>query len=324
MQKRNVLNSARLLELKKNRKKNFLNKILFSFLGILVVFILLAFLSRLSSLNIQNIEVTGNQIVDTNAIKQEIEQEMSGKYFWLFPKTNIFLYPQNMIVKDLQNKFKRLENISLSIKNDKTLAVSVSERKALYTWCGNTPPSVSNVGIQQDESLTSVNTCYFVDENGYIFDQAPYFSGEVYFKLYGAPDVGRQDASTRPTSGGLSTDGNDSDPSGSYFSEQYFKQLIVFKNILVGFGLKSISLYVTPDQDAEVFLANQAPSTNEPEIIFKLNGDYDNIAENLEAALTTEPLQTQFKNKYSTLQYIDLRFGNKVYYKFTTSPAVTQ
>jgi hypothetical protein len=135
-----------------------------------------------------------------------------------------------------------------------------------------------------------------MDENGYIFDQAPYFSGGIYFKFYGL------------TSG--------INPSGSYFSEQYFNQLIYFKNILVEFGLKPTSLYITPDQNVEVFLDNGISSNNEPEIIFKQSGDYENIAENLKAALTTEPLQTQFKNKYATLQYIDLRFSNKVYYKF--------
>jgi hypothetical protein len=53
-----------------------------------------------------------------------------------------------------------------------------------------------------------------------------------------------------------------------------------------------------------------------PEIIFKIDSDFQKIAENLQAAITTEPLQTDFKNKYSSLLYIDLRFGNKVYYKF--------
>ena len=260
MQKRNVLNSSRLSELKRNRKKTFLNKILFSLLGVLVFLGFLVYLSRLSSLNISNIEITGNQIVDTNSIKQAIQTEMSGKYLWIFPKTDIFFYPQKAIVETLQDKFKRLENISLSIKNDKTLAVSVSERKALYTWCGTTP----DVAIPQSGS---------------------------------------------PTTGAA-------DPSGSYFSQQYFKQLISFKDILIEFGLKPVAIYVTGDQNVEVFLANQAPSTNQPQIKFKLNGDYENIAENLKAALTTEPLQTEFKNKYATLQYIDLRFGNKVYYKF--------
>jgi len=42
-----------------------------------------------------------------------------------------------------------------------------------------------------------------------------------------------------------------------------------------------------------------------------------NIKENLDTALNTEPLKSDFKKKYSSLEYIDLRFGNKVYSKFS-------
>jgi len=294
MQKRNVLNSSRLLKLKKHRQKTAINKILFFLLGIIILFVVSIYFSRLNAVNINNIEITGNQIVETNAIKDVVNQQITGKYFFFFPKTNIFFYPGNNIKNALQNKFKILQDINLSIKNNHTLEVSLSERKGLYTWCGNTPPASGVVA-----------TCYFMDENGYIFDQAPYFSGGVYFKFYGTPDVGLPLCGI-PTSG---------DPSGCYFSQQYFSQLIFFKNILVSFGLKPVSTYVTTDGNVDVFLSGTNSSTTGPEIIFKLNDNYQTVAENLEAALTTEPLQTEFKNKYSSLQYIDLRFGNKVYFK---------
>jgi nucleoside-diphosphate-sugar epimerase len=38
--------------------------------------------------------------------------------------------------------------------------------------------------------------------------------------------------------------------------------------------------------------------------------------ENLDAAIDTEPLKSKLKNKFSSLEYIDLRYGNKVYDKF--------
>jgi hypothetical protein len=310
--KRNVLNSSRLIELKKHRHKATRNKILFFLCGILIIFVLLVFLSKLKNLNISNIEVSGNQVVDTNSIKTTIEKQMAGKYLWLFPKTNLFLYPENSIKKELENEFPRLENINLSIKNNKTLEVSLSERKALYTWCGVVP----DVGILQGRSPTSgTPSCYFVDENGYIFDQAPYFSGEVYFKFYGTPDVGILQVRS-PTSGTLEHPTSATNPSGSYFSQQYFKQLISFRDILVGFGLKPVAMYVGSDGNVEVALSGGTSFSTDPQIILKLNADYQNVAENLEAALTTEPLQSEFKNKYATLEYIDLRFGNKVYYKF--------
>jgi len=272
--KRDVLNSPRLLELKKHRHRAVLNKILISLLGLSAIFVLSAYLSRLSSLNIAEVQIVGNKIVDTEAIKTVVKQQVAGKYLWLFPKTNILFYPQNDIKNELQESFKRLKDINLSIQNNKVLEISLSERAAKYTWCGAGLP----------ETDIANQKCYFMDEDGYIFDEAPYFSGEVYFKFYG---------------------------------EIYnFKQLISFKDILVSIGLKPVALYITDDGDIQIFLSGGTSPTTGPKIILREDSDFQNVAENLETALTTEPLQSKFKNKYSSLQYIDLRFGNKVYYKF--------
>ena len=80
--------------------------------------------------------------------------------------------------------------------------------------------------------------------------------------------------------------------------------------------LKIIALSIINNEDAEMILVKGRFSITEPKIIFKINADFQNIAENLQAAINTEPLQSKFKNKYGTLQYIDLRFENKVYDKF--------
>ena len=168
----------------------------------------------------------------------------------------------------------------------------MDERDAKYTWCGVVLPQTDN------------QTCYFMDENGYIFDVAPYFSGEVYFKFYGETDLPAQ------------TGVNSASPMGSYFSKQNFQQLISFKDVLVGLGLKPVALYTTSDGDIDIFLSGGATLTTGPMIILRADADLQNEAENLEAALTTEPLQSKFKNNYTSLQYIDLRFGNKVYDKF--------
>ena len=158
----------------------------------------------------------------------------------------------------------------------------LSERIALYTWCG--------VKSEEDKK------CYFMDEDGYVFDEAPYFSGDIYFKFYGLLDT--------------------VNPLGSYFSKQNFKQLILFKDVLVGMKLKIAGLNIINNEDAEMIFLKEASSETEPKIIFKINADFQHIAENLQAAINTEPLKSKFKNKYRALQYIDLRFENKVYDKF--------
>ncbi len=288
MQKRNVLNSPRLLELKKSRKKAIWSKIFISLFGLTAIFAFLAYVSRIEKLNISKIEIVGNKTIETVLLEETILKEISGKYLWLFPKTNVLSYPKNSIQSALENNFKRLKNINLTIKDNKILTVSLDERTAKYLWCGASIPTEEN----------TEEKCYFLDEEGFTFVEAPYFSGEVYFKFYGKNNL------------------NIENPQGSYFSEQSFSQLVFFKNFLSDLKLKPTQLYIKEDGDVEIYLSKGALSSENPKILLKIDADFQNVAENLDAAITTEPLKSKMKNKYSLLQYIDLRFGNKVYFKF--------
>ena len=286
----NILNSPRLSELKRKRRKVVVSKILFCLFIIGGVLASLAYLFRIERLNIQVVEAKGNKIIDTRLIAEIAEKEMAGNYLWLFPKTNIFFYPKEKIKSSLYENFKRLRNIEIEMGSGAILVVSTEERMPKYTWCGETLPTSRN--DSQD--------CYFLDETGYIFGRAPYFSGEVYFKFYGA------------------TDSKENTPIGSYFLADIFQKLILFKEALSHMGLKPVVLYKDKEEneDIKIFLSSANTLPNAPEIIFKADSDLEIIAENLQTALTTEPLQSNFKNKYSSLLYIDLRYGNKVYYKF--------
>ena len=283
MKKRDILNSPRLLELKKHRRRIVLNKILFSVFVCLVLFIILVFISRLNKLNIFEIKITGNKIVDTELINDVVKNNLQGHYLYFFPRSNFLLLPKNTIKQELVSKFKRLKDISISLGEANTLAISVSEREGKYIYCGENLPSI----IPSNEE----SPCYFVDESGYIFDLAPYFSGDVYFKFFG-PEA------------------------NSYFSPEIFEKIISFKNNIINMGIKPTSLYVKNDGDIEIYLSSNKLPPEAPKIIFKNNFDLDKLSENLRAAMFTEPLKSDFKNKYSSMQYIDLRFGNKVYFKF--------
>ena len=293
IQKRDVLNSPRLLKLDKKRRKIFLKKFSIFMLGLLVILFCLAYISRIKKLNISEIKISGNKIIDTQTIKEAVEKKISEKYLWFFPKTNIFFYPKNDIKNELSDEFKRLKDIELSVGEGGVLHVSLIERKALYTWCGE-KIDLGDELVFENEIL--INKCYFLDESGYIFDEAPYFSGEVYFKFYGKLEAGS--------------------PPGSFFSETNFMNLISLKETLENMKLKPVALYIMDNGTTKIYLSNESPLSMGPEIIFKSDADFQKVTENLQAALATEPLQSNFKNKYSSLLYIDLQFGNKVYYKF--------
>ena len=231
-------------------------------------------------------------MVETEAIKETIQKDLVGNYFWLFPKTNFLLYPKKQIKNELGNKFKRFSIVSIGLDNIRTLKISVTEREGKYLWCGDIVPILIS-------DVTSYK-CYFMDQEGYIFDEAPYFSGNVYFKFYGKNDV------------------NLENPAGTYFLENKFDKIIIFKNALEKLNLNPTAFWLNDTGDANISLSSE-PETG-PKIIFKIDSDYEKIAENLQAAITTKVLQTKLKTDFSSLLYIDLRFGNNVYYKFDNIP----
>jgi len=288
MQKRSVINSPRLTELRRKKRKILKIKITAVGFGLLVLFFGFALIARISSINIKTVTVSGNLIVESRDIKNIIEKNLTGNYLWIFPKTNFLIYPKNKIKNELAEKFRRLKEINFNILDSKSLEVSVSEYEGKYLWCGENASIAENKTEQE---------CYFLDNDGYLFDQAPFFSGEVYFKFYG------------------SIIDSKNNPIGAYFLPKDFKQIILLKQNLEQIKLKLVSFWWNEDKgEGEYTLSGS--QTSVPKIILKMNSNYQKLAENLQAALETEPLKTDFQNKYSSLLYLDLRFGNKVVYKF--------
>ncbi len=285
MKKNNIINSPRLKEIKKKKRKIVHKKIIIG----LVIFILLitglAFFSNWKEVEIQEITVEGNKIIEKEDIKLIINEELKGKYLFLFSKKNFIIYPKNKIEKKLKNNFKRIKEIQINDKDIKNLIISINEYEGAYIWCGE---KILENFINQE--------CYFLDKFGYIFDEAPYFSGEVYFKFYG--NISSEEII------------------GSYFLPEYFSKIIFLKDSINKINLKTSSFYLEDQEEGIIYLSSQKQPPFSPKILFKINSDYYKLIDNLHSIITTEPLESNLKNKFNDLEYLDLRFGNKVFYKF--------
>ncbi|MDQ3244900.1 MAG: hypothetical protein M3P22_00935 [bacterium] len=282
MENKAIYHSPKLAQLKQEKKKKSKRK-LFIFLSIFIVFIIgLIFLANWKEINIDNVNVTGNKIIESKEIEDIIHKNLSGKYLWLIPKTNGLLYPEDKILDELHNKYKRINTLEIDTNDFKTLDVTLTENIASYTWCGDT-----QVVDATEES------CYFIDKDGYVFDKAPNFSGDVYYRFYG--EIKKQ---------------NDS-PIGFYFMPKIFNNLINFKQVLDNIKLETSSIFVK-GKDTEISLKKN----NNAKIIFKTNDDLIQIGQNIQSSVLTDPLKSRIEKEYDSLLYIDLRFDNKVYYKF--------
>ena len=108
---------------------------------------------------------------------------------------------------------------------------------------------------------------------------------------------------------------SDLNPIGFYFSPKNFNNLILFEDTLDKINLEVYSIYVKDDGDTEIFLGKSL-SNNNPKILFKTEDNIINIIQNLKASVSADPLKNRLEREYLSLLYIDLRYDNKVYYKF--------
>ena len=129
------------------------------------------------TMQISEIVIHGNSVISDSDLKRVTKETLGGKYFYLFPRTNTFIYPEKEIEASILTSFKQIESIDLVRTNFRTLAMEVEEQSPYALWCFDT----SNA----EEILKE---CYFLNKEGLVYSKAPNFTGNVFFRFYGDLD----------------------------------------------------------------------------------------------------------------------------------------
>lgn len=264
----------------KRRRKVLIARSIILGVSVVVLVYLLAWVFRLEQINIDEIRISGNSIVKNEEIMKVANRDLDKTYFLLSPKTNILFYPKQKIIRDLQTKFTLIETVDIKFRNFHTIEIKVVERKPFALWCGK--EIVSNSG------------CYFLDKNGFIFSKAPDFTGSVFFKFYG-----------KNFSQGQSL--GDTVLGSEYMEVEEFNGFQLFNKSLNNIGLKPVLLLKVDSRDYNMWLESGT------KIQFSKEQSLTTLLDNLESILNSESLTNE---SIKNIEYIDLRFGNKVYYKF--------
>ncbi|MFA6515343.1 MAG: hypothetical protein WCT42_03725 [Candidatus Paceibacterota bacterium] len=286
---RDIPTSPRIIEIKHKRRIRRLRLIILFFILFISIVGALSFFSSNKHIVINKVVVIGTHIIDQEDIEKEVYKNISGKYIYLFSRNNSLIYPHSKIYKNLLLKFPRIESLSVGRDNLNTLQIKIVERTGAYLYCGEEVPENKNdVG----------ENCYFINNDGFIFDKAPYFSGNVYFKYY------------------MKIENEAGNPQGKQMTNvENFYNLARFIDKITALGFKPI--YIVKDQDGTNYLyLNHGANGTLPKIVFKNDADLSVIQDNLLLSMKKKEFADEINSKYNTLLYIDLRFKNKVLYKF--------
>ncbi len=269
----------------------------FVFLSIIA---LISFVSHRTFLRITHVELSGGVLVTQADVEAETLSYISGSYLWLFPKNNALLYPRNGLQTDLRNHFKRIADIAIHFKNFRTLSVVVTERKPMALWCDTIPTFTSPFLHNLDpistttSSKTSEEKCYFLDDQGTVFAEAPLFSGDAYFKYFG--DLATTTTSVTPIGGAYVA------------SSSEFTSLSLFVSSARDLSLRP--QYLVAEKDGQFTLVISGGG----KIYFDMTEPIEKTIKNMNALLHNPPLIPSVAHDLP-VDYIDLRYGNKLFYK---------
>ena len=245
-------------------------------LGILAAGVGFVFLTRIPAFQITAVSVEGVRVADPEDISQFILDDLSGYTFKVLPRGSVMLLSTNALEERLYQAFPRFSSVNISRAGTGTLSVSISEYAGVYVWCAQ--------GVD-------LNDCYFMDEKGMVFAEAPYFSGSAYPKVF----VGEQ-------------------------QELPFKpisdiQLETMKTLIERLPTVSVTptaFHFLPGEVHVFFLHNGTES----KIVFNEKAVLDQSLETLFSGMRVQAFASMYHSTEKVLEYIDLRFSNKMVYKF--------
>ncbi len=234
----------------------------------------------------QHVTVTGTATLDPTVMQKFVEGELEKKNRGFISGRNIFIFtfrPLERIIT-AYNPIAKSAHVTRDTSLGNGIIVDIEERSAYARWCATS------------------GACYKIDESGLVF--APL-----------GPTPTSSLASAYIFGGALSTTTPESlaeAPLGETFAGGHFSGIL---SLLKGLGQNGHVAYGATLQNEQDFFIPLEEG-------FYIKASYgenpDMLVKNLNLVLTSDAL----KDKAADLEYVDLRFGNKVYYKLKGQVAV--
>lgn len=264
--------------IKKKRRKLFI-KVVFYVLVFIILIISFSFISKIDSLEIKEVSITGNENIRSEVLADIFTETTEGNYVFLFSKKNIFIFPKSKFKNRILNEFLDIKDLSIKRIWLEGVLIEIEERKEHSLFC---------LTEKHEENIIFSNECFFLDEEGFIFSKAPQFLEKKYFRYFKQKD--------------------------SLFLGEVFMDYKKFSNInnfiekLSSTGLKPNMFFADELGDFEIYF------TGGEKIIFKGDDNYNNVFENLFTLLSENDFDLIKDNGSLNFEYIDLRFGNRIFY----------
>ncbi len=231
---------------------------------------------------IANISISGVATLREEGLRAVINSYLSEQTVVRISRGQYFFASPGALEELLRQHFPKIKEITAVKEMPNTLSFFINERDTWGILCNFTAP----VGqASTTPRSTQASNCAYIDHEGFAFAESPILEGFLTKKIY-------------------------TDETDLYIGQSAVPKsaVIFYENMMRAFSAAGISIPSTEyikelPRDAKVYAGRWY-------VLVARDADPQKIADVLKPLIDTE-----LKGKMNALNYIDMRFGNKVFYK---------
>ncbi len=259
----------------KERKKGWWKKWLV-LIPVLVLLSAFIYFVNLPEHQIARVNIEGEILTSESDIRGKAESELAGDYLFVVPKTFEWSYPKSSVEGAIEAMPSVLSAKADLDRKTATLNINIVERKQEYVWC------------RPDDGMPE-RQCYYMDKDGLVFVRSPQFEGHVFVTFEGLVDA--------------------EDPIGkSFLAPKDMANLLGFIEKLKSMGL--LASVVSASTTREVHIGLRSGT----DLIVSLEKPLDATAKSVDT-LMRSPDFKEASGGINSINYIDLRYGSKAFWK---------
>lgn len=240
------------------------------------------------AVRIHEVYVSGDGVLPADEVTAQVRGMITpSASFSLIPSDSSFFVSRSDIEDMLRSTFPRIDLVSVERTSLQALSVRITERSPEALWCGDVvPPIAYTFGASAEDGREEVwGDCYLVDHGGYVYAPAPVYTGNVLPRYYSSLQHAK--------------------PVGQYlFDTIEFERMQTLFRELNGETRMLEAVLVVDERDIELYF-------NKGLRVLALRSD---IAETV-IQRTLSLFASGTLTEGAPIEYVDMRFGNKVYVK---------
>ncbi|MFA5764039.1 MAG: FtsQ-type POTRA domain-containing protein [Candidatus Paceibacterota bacterium] len=259
---------------KKKRRASFFKRSGVILVLVIIILSFLVWLSRTEKVRVQHITISGDSSISQDDILNVVKADMEKKYLWIIGTDNFILLNKGRVEQDILSNYKKIESAEISFSDMNSIDVKVTNRVASSFWCLGTPMDAKN--------------CFFMDQNGLVFSEAPNIPGSDMFRYFGSITENFVGA--------------------SYFDRDEFQKMGKFISDMKAISFDPISFNAVDAHEYETYLSSGG------KVLLNDQKGFEASFVKLKALVDNGYVKTT-PDFLKRINYIDLRFGDKVSFK---------